>query len=328
VRVNVRVPAKINLVLAVGPLRPDGFHDLATLFHAVSLYDDVTVSNDDADAPTSPASAAKQVTVRVDGRYGTGVPADESNLAVRAVHALAEAAGVPARAHVRIRKNIPVAAGLAGGSADAAGALLACAELWSLRWPPERLAEVAAGLGSDVPFSLAGGTAIGTGRGEQLEPQGEGEALHWVLAISDAQLSTPDVYRRLDELRAQRAAGGDEQGDVYGAPASAPEPVVDPRIVAALRTGDTSTVGALLANDLQAAALDLEPTLQDTLRAGQEAGALGGIVSGSGPTCVFLAADESHARTLAETLAESGHCLAAEPVRGPVRPVRGERDIL
>ncbi|NDL58452.1 4-(cytidine 5'-diphospho)-2-C-methyl-D-erythritol kinase [Phytoactinopolyspora mesophila] len=328
-QVNVRVPAKINLALAIGPLRPDGFHDLATLFHAVSLYDDITVSDDDADAPTPPASAARQVTVRVDGPYGTGVPADESNLAVRAVYALADAAGVRPRASLRIRKNIPVAAGLAGGSADAAGALLACAELWGLDWPVERLAEVAASLGSDVPFSLIGGTALGTGRGERLEPQSTGASLHWVLAVSEARLSTPAVYRRLDALRAQEgpqaAALWSQTAGAHGgaAPGSA-GPVVDPRIVSAVLHGDASAVAPLLTNDMQAAAVDLQPTLQDTLRAGHEAGALGGIVSGSGPTCVFLAADESHARAVATTLAATGHCLAAEPVKGPVRPVLGE----
>ncbi|MGH8827589.1 MAG: 4-(cytidine 5'-diphospho)-2-C-methyl-D-erythritol kinase, partial [Jiangellaceae bacterium] len=214
-RVNVRVPAKINLVLAVGPLRPDGYHDLATVFHAVSLYDDVS------------AEPAAELSLEVDGAYAAGVPVDETNLAMRAARALATYAGVPAAARLHVRKRIPVAGGMAGGSADAAGALLTCNELWGLGLDHTQLATVAATLGSDVPFALTGGSALGYGRGERLEPVEMAGPLHWVVAVASGGLSTPEVYRRLDTLRAGVAV---------------PEPAIDAGVVARLRSGEAESV--------------------------------------------------------------------------------------
>jgi 4-diphosphocytidyl-2-C-methyl-D-erythritol kinase len=288
--VRVRVPAKINLVLAVGPLRPDGYHDLATVFHAVSLYDDVS------------AEAAAELSLDVDGPYGAGVPVNETNLAMRAARALAKHAGVPAAARLHVRKHIPVAGGMAGGSADAAGVLLTCNELWGLDLDHAQLAVVAATLGSDVPFALTGGTALGYGRGERLEPLEMAGPLHWVVAVASGGLSTPEVYRRLDALR----AGLD-----------VPEPAIAAGTVAALCSGDAESVAALLRNDLQAVAIDLYPALAATLSAGRALGAIGGLVSGSGPTCAFLARDAAHAAELADALAASGTCAAALAGTGP-----------
>ncbi|NED99513.1 4-(cytidine 5'-diphospho)-2-C-methyl-D-erythritol kinase [Phytoactinopolyspora halotolerans] len=293
-RVTVRVPAKINVVLRVGPPRADGFHDLATVFHAVSLFDDVT-ADDVADGTG--------VRLTLDGPYARGLAADESNLAVRAAHALASAAGVAADVRLRVHKSIPVAAGLAGGSADAAGVLLACNRLWGLHWPVPRLTEVAATLGSDVPFSVLGGTALGTGRGERLEPVRVGGELHWVLAVADGELSTPEVYRRLDEIRAD-----------------AGPPELPSGVVAAMERADAPAVAASMANDMEAAALSLRPSLRSTLDAGRAAGALAGIVSGSGPTCVFLAPDGPGAAALAQVLSASAPCRTTEVVTGPAVP--------
>lgn len=288
-QVIARVPAKINLMLSVGPVRSDGFHELATVFHAVSLYDEVSAVHADA------------VTVHVTGPYADHTPADESNLAVRAARALARRARLRSGALLRVHKEIPVAAGLAGGSADAAGALLTCDRLWGLRLPESRLSSVAAGLGSDVPFALTGGTAVGTGRGERLRPVPVGAELHWVVATADDGLSTPDVYRRLDDLRSDRKV---------------PAPTVSGELLAALESADLDALAGLLHNDLQEAALALRPSLKDTLRAGEEHGALAGLVSGSGPTCVFLARDGAAAGALAIDLAASGTCARAVAVTG------------
>lgn len=289
-QVIARVPAKINPVLSVGPKRPDGFHDLATVFHAVSLYDEVRAAPGDG------------VSLTLSGPYAVGVPTDDSNLAVRAVHALAAHAGVPAQAALSVHKEIPVAAGLAGGSADAAGTLRACARLWQLSLPDAELAAVGATLGSDVPFALMAGTAEGTGRGERLRAIPVGARLHWVLAVADGELSTPAVYARLDKLRQDRSVAPPSVGD---------------DMPTALAAGDPQAVGRALRNDLQEAAVSLRPALADTLRAGTDLGALGGIVSGSGPTCAFLARDDAHAADLATGMAASGTCADALVVHGP-----------
>ncbi|MGB6456399.1 MAG: 4-(cytidine 5'-diphospho)-2-C-methyl-D-erythritol kinase [Streptosporangiaceae bacterium] len=305
--VTVRVPAKINLQLAVGPVRADGFHPLVTVFHAVSLFDEVTVQPADAMALT------------VAGEDATAVPADRSNLAWRAARALAQAAGVRAGAvRIEIRKRIPVAAGLAGGSADAAATLVACNELWQTGLSQRVLAELAADLGSDVPFSLVGGTAVGRGRGEQLTPALAAGGYHWALAFAGSGLSTAQVYATCDRLRAARVKVG-------GQPAAA-EPGLSTELMTALRSGDPGRVGPLLSNDLQPAALSLRPGLRRTLAAGREHGALGAIVSGSGPTCAFLARDAAHARDLAVALSSSGVCRTAARASGPVPGAAVVRD--
>ncbi|MCC5580202.1 4-(cytidine 5'-diphospho)-2-C-methyl-D-erythritol kinase [Microtetraspora sp. AC03309] len=301
-RVTVRVPAKVNLQLAVGPLRDDGYHDLVNVFHAVSLFDELTA--------TEPG-AAGTFTVGVEGESAAHVPADGTNLAVRAAEALAKHAGQaapdghPYGAALLIRKAIPVAGGMAGGSADAAAALVACDALWGLGLSLGELMEIGAGIGSDVPFALLGGTAVGTGRGERLTPVPVTGSFHWVFALADGGLSTPQVYGECDRLR---ATAGDEV-----AWPSASEP-----LMAALRDGDARELGAALVNDLQPAALALRPSLARTLDAGRDAGALGAIVSGSGPTCAFLAGSAEHARELSAALAGTGACRAAVTAEGPV----------
>lgn len=293
--VTVRVPAKINLLLAVGPRRPDGFHELSTVFCAVGLYDTVT------------ASPATDLSVRLTGPESAGLPADARNLAWRAAVLLAEHVGIEPRVRLSIDKAIPVAAGLAGGSADAAATLLACARLWNLTVEPAALDALAAELGSDVSFALHGGCALGTGRGERLRPVPAAAAFSWVLAAASGGLSTPGVYAELDR---QRAAG-------TGSPAAGgPEPVI-----AALGSGDPHLLADRLGNDLEPAALALAPYLGATLGAGRRLGALGGLVSGSGPTCAFLAPDGEAAERLAHGLLASGTCrFARAVVGGAARP--------
>lgn len=297
--VRVRVPAKINLALVVGPPRGDGYHPLSTVFQAVSLYDEVTAT----------VAAPGQLTCSVTGEGAAEVPADGSNLAVRAVRRMLEVLSPhdvkEMGAHLEIRKGIPVAGGMAGGSADAAAALLATSVLWDVDMTPDDLREVGADVGSDVPFSLLGGIALGTGRGEQLVPCLSRGTYHWVLVVSHEGLSTSAVYRRFDEL---------------GLAASTLEP--PPGMMAALASGDPHALAPLLRNDLQAAATDLRPDLLDTLEAGAEAGALAGIVSGSGPTCAFLAADESSAISLSASLSGAGVGRMVRRVTGPVAGAR------
>ncbi|GAA2723760.1 4-(cytidine 5'-diphospho)-2-C-methyl-D-erythritol kinase [Actinocorallia aurantiaca] len=290
--VTVKVPAKVNLQLGVGPLRDDGYHDLVNVFHAVSLFDEVTVT---------PGPLA----VTVAGASVEGVPTGPDNLAAKAVVRLAGHLGRAPEASVHIEKAIPVAGGMAGGSADAAAALLACARLWEADVPLPVLMDLAADLGSDVPFALLGGTAVGLGRGERLTPLScEGE-FHWVFALADGGLSTPAVFAECDRLRAAFEA-------------EAGWPHESPDLLAALASGDAKALGAALTNDLQPAALSLRPSLGRTLAAGREFGALGELVSGSGPTCAFLAADAEHAAELAAALAEAGVARALAAATGPV----------
>ncbi len=298
------MPAKINLQLAVGPLRGDGYHDIVSVFHAVSLFDEVTVRY------------ADRLGVAVSGEGAESVPAGQANLAVRAAAALAKATGLrgqAARLRIGIRKRIPVAAGLAGGSADAAGALVACNELWGTGLTQAALGEIGATLGSDVPFSLLGGTAVGIGRGEQLTRALVTGNYHWVLAFGVSGLATPDVYAACDRLRAARPGRTEDAGadDV-------PAPALSTELMAALRSGDPAAVGPLLSNDLQPAALSLQPLLRRALAAGKEHGALGAIVSGSGPTCAFLAGGAQEASELAVGITGAGVCRAVVQVSGPV----------
>jgi len=299
--VTARVPAKVNLQLAVGPERPDGFHSLVTVFHAVTLFDEVTVER------------ATRTSLTVAGDAAAAVPSDKTNLAWRAAVALASAAGIRQRdaaVQITIRKRIPAAAGLAGGSADAAAALVACNDLWQAGLSPDDLCDIGADLGSDVPFALLGGTAVGRGRGEDLTRALAAGNYHWALAFAGGGLSTAQVYATYDRLRAARAEAG---GRVRAVPA----PALSRELMAALRSGDPAAVGPLLSNDLQAAALALQPELRRTLAAGREYGALGAIVSGSGPTCAFLAKDAGHASEIAVALTGAGVCRAVARANGP-----------
>ncbi|MFE0173710.1 4-(cytidine 5'-diphospho)-2-C-methyl-D-erythritol kinase [Streptomyces sp. NPDC059002] len=286
--VTVRVPAKVNVQLAVGAARADGFHDLANVFLAVGLHDEVTVA------------AADELRVTCEGPGSDQVPLDRTNLAARAVELLGARYGIAPDVHIHIAKDIPVAGGMAGGSADGAGALVACDALWGTGASRSELLDICAELGSDVPFSLVGGAALGTGRGEKLEPVEVGGAFHWVFAVADGGLSTPAVYREFDRLTPV-----------------APAPEASPALLAALRDGAVEALAAELSNDLQPAALSLFPSLRDTLATGVEAGALASLVSGSGPTTAFLAADAASARRVADALLASGVCRAARVAESP-----------
>lgn len=286
--VTVRVPAKVNVQLAVGAARPDGFHDLANVFLAVGLHDTVT------------ATPAEELRITCSGPGSEQVPLDRSNLAARAALALAERHGRAPAVHLHIDKDIPVAGGMAGGSADAAGALLACDALWGTGAARAELLDICAELGSDVPFSLVGGAALGTGRGEKLRELPVGGTFHWVFAVADGGLSTPAVYREFDRLTPD-----------------APAPEASPELLEALRTGDAAALAGALSNDLQPAALSLFPSLADTLAAGTEAGALAALVSGSGPTTAFLAGDAAAAEKVAEALRTSGTCRTARTAPAP-----------
>jgi len=296
--VVARAPAKVNAQLAVGPLRPDGFHELRTVYLAVSLFDTVTVRPDEG------------LSVSVMGIDADVVPTDRRNLVWRAAELLAAHAGVRADARIQIDKSIPAAAGLAGGSADAAAALVALDALWETGAARADLDRLAAELGSDVPFSLLGGVALGSGRGEQLSPVLARTPSHWVLGIAGAGLSTPAVYAELDRLRAAGAVPG-------GTPVTPVEPVIT-----ALRSGEPSDLAHALGNDLQAAALALRPELGRALRAATAAGALAALVSGSGPTVAALAQDEQSAVRLAAELAGAGVFRTVRAVQGPVPGAR------
>ena len=296
--VTVRVPAKVNLHLAVGDLRSDGYHGLTTVFQALSLTDEVSV------AP------AEELGIEIHGEGAAAVPVDESNLAWKAAVALAEHAGrdlAESKARIVIRKGIPVAGGMAGGSADAAATLVALSALWKLDLSRDELATVAATLGSDVPFMLHGGTALGTSRGEQVVPVLSRHTFHWAIALDRKGLSTPEVYGEIDRLR---AAGRQQR-------LGAVEPLLE-----ALAAGDPRQLALLLGNDLQAPAVSLRPNLRRTLRAGVDAGALAGIICGSGPTCAFLCADGESAVRVAAELAGAGVCRTVRAAHGPVPGAR------
>ncbi|MBC2642939.1 MULTISPECIES: 4-(cytidine 5'-diphospho)-2-C-methyl-D-erythritol kinase [unclassified Rhodococcus (in: high G+C Gram-positive bacteria)] len=293
--VVVRAPSKVNLHLAVGDLRGDGYHELNTVFQALSLSDTVSVV------------PAETLSVTVRGEDARVVPTDSGNLVWKAAEMLAAESGRRPDVEIAIEKGIPVAGGMAGGSADAAATLVGLNALWALDLSREQLDGFAAKLGSDVPFSLHGGTAFGTGRGERLLPVLSRSTFHWVLALAKGGLSTPTVFRELDRLRAEgnppRLGGAEE-------------------LMHALTTGDAATLAPLLGNDLQSAALSLNPGLRRTLRAGVSAGALAGIVSGSGPTCAFLCADADAAVQVSAELAGAGVCRTVRVASGPVPGAR------
>lgn len=294
---TVRAPAKVNLHLGVGPLRSDGKHELHTIYHAVSLFDTVTVER----------TEKRGVTVEVEGEIVDDVPLDDDNLAAQAVRAVAAVAGVDPAAHITLRKDIPVGGGLAGGSADAAAALVAADALWGAQLSQRELERLASGLGSDVAFLLHGGTALGTGHGEIVSPVLSRGEWHWVLAVAEIGLSTPTVYAELDRQR------GDNQPD---------EPSAADGVIAALLTGDPVALGLALRNDLQSPALQLRPNLARVLDAGRELGAAGGIVSGSGPTVALLARTPGDAVRIASALAGYDVCRTVRRATGPAPGAR------
>lgn len=296
--VTVRVPAKVNLQLSVGPREANGYHNLVSVFQAVSLFDDVTITK---------SHAGSGVTISVTGEQTHGVPEDSSNLAVKAAHLIGEKFDIDVDVHIEVKKSIPVAGGMAGGSADAAATLVAMDALYKLEASREELLELGSQLGSDVPFMIAGGTAVGTGRGDQLTAALSRGTYHWVFALSSVGLSTPAVYAECDRMRAEL--------DIAA-------PRVSDALMQALLSGDPVQVGAALSNDLQNPACSLRPALSLVLEVGRDYGALGAIVSGSGPTVAFLVADEEAGLDLAVALTASGVVGSVARATGPVHGAR------
>ena len=296
--VTVRVPAKVNLQLSVGPRESNGYHNLVSVFQAVSLFDDVTITK---------SHAGSGVTISVTGEQTHGVPEDGSNLAVKAAALIAEKFDIDVDVHIEVKKSIPVAGGMAGGSADAAATLVAMDALYKLEATREELLELGSQLGSDVPFMIAGGTAVGTGRGDQLTAALSRGTYHWVFALSTVGLSTPAVYAECDRMRAELEVA---------------DPKVSDALMQALLSGDPELVGRALTNDLQNPACSLRPALSLVLEVGRDYGALGAIVSGSGPTVAFLVADEEAGLDLAVALTASGVVGSVARATGPVHGAR------
>jgi len=299
--VHTRAPGKINVFLAVGDLQDDGYHELATAYQAVSLYEDVRARHADDFTVSVTGGAAIDV---------SGVPTDGSNLAIKAARLLAETTGYTGGVALSVDKAVPVAGGMGGGSADAAATLLACDTLWGTGVGRDELQRLAARLGADVPFAFAGGTAVGTGRGDELSPALAKGQFQWVLAVADVGLSTPRVYDELDAHRQRH------QGEIR----SVRHPVVDTGVLQALRAGDAGMLADAMHNDLQAPALHLQPGLSDVLELGESNGALAGVVSGSGPTVAFLAPDLDGALEL--QIALSAARLTVVRATGPVHGAR------
>lgn len=296
--VIARVPAKINLQLAVGPLGSDGFHEVTTVFQAISLFDDVSVAT---------AAENNGISIQITGQTSKGVPSDSSNLAVKAATLMIKNYDLPSDLNIKLTKEIPVAGGMAGGSADAAGVIVGLDSLFELGLSRDEMEIVGSKIGADVPFSICGGVAIGTGRGDQITPALFKGSYHWVLALSGQGLATPSVYAECDRLR---------EG------LSITTPVVSEQLMQALRAGDAKVLGKSLSNDLQPAACSLRPALRLVLDVGLDYGALGGIVSGSGPTVAFLVKDDEHAMDLTVALSSSGVISSVVRATGAVAGAR------
>ena len=294
-RVRVRAPGKINLALHVGPPEASGYHDLVTVFQAVDVWETVTAE----DALEFSLTVAGDVVL-------DEIPVDGNNLVLQAARAVASATGHTGAARLHIDKKVPVGGGMAGGSADAAAALVAVDALWQTNLSHDQMREIAATLGSDVPFCLEGYTQVGRGRGHLLE-RVESEPFFWVAVPQPLHLSTPLVYQTLDNLRGELAPA---------LPADPSQGLLD-----ALVAGDAGALAGELVNDLAAPALSLAPQLQGVLDYGQQCGAVAGMISGSGPTCVFLTEDPDHQTHLLEKFLAEGHTAvrASSPVQGAHR---------
>jgi len=296
--VVARVPAKVNLQLSVGPLASDGYHEVTTVFQAISLFDDVSVAT---------APVGNGLSIDITGQTSNGVPADSSNLAIRAAELMIKNYDLPADLAIKLKKEIPVAGGMAGGSADAAGVIVGLDSLFELGLSRDEMESVGSKIGSDVPFSICGGVAIGSGRGDQITPALAKGNYFWVLALSNQGLATPSVYQECDRLR---------EG------LSIATPQVSEPLMQALRSGDAKALGKALSNDLQSAACSLRPALRLVLDVGVDYGALGGIVSGSGPTVAFLVSSDEHAMDLTVALSASGVVSSVARATGPVSGAR------
>ena len=320
--VTASAPGKVNLVLRAGAPTADGYHPLATVFEALDLRETVTVRTTRTPGTTVetvahlPGGGIDRATTEL----MRAVPA-RSHLAVRAARAMQRLAAAgpwastAAGLAIRVDKRVPVAGGMAGGSADAAAALVACNELWGLGLGPDRLERIGRALGADVPACLTGGIALGTGRGDHMAPlECPGTRHHWVIALAHEGLSTADVFAEFD-----RAAQGAPAPAAQGAPAApTDEELAD-------LTGPARLAGPRLVNDLTAAALSLRPELGGTLNAARAAGALAAIVSGSGPTVAALASSPDHADEIVERLAAAPAVTRVLTATGPAPGARVDR---
>lgn len=294
--VVTRVPGKINLQLSVGPLQRDGYHPVATVFQAVSIFDDVKIALSDK-------SGISIHSAKSDER----LPLDNNNLAFKAAKLMAKKFDISDGIEITLNKEIPIAGGMAGGSADAGATIVGIDALFSLGLKRNEMEKIGSELGADIPFTISGGTAIGTGRGDQITPVLSRGSYSWVLALSSSGLSTPAVYNECDRLR---------EG-LQVAP-----PHVSDSLLHALSAGDAVALGKALSNDLQPAACSLKPALRLILDVGLDYGALGGLVSGSGPTVAFLAENEDHALDLVVALTSSGVVGNVVRASGPVPGAR------
>ncbi|WP_165492197.1 4-(cytidine 5'-diphospho)-2-C-methyl-D-erythritol kinase [Egibacter rhizosphaerae] len=303
-RCVVRVPAKINLFLAVRGARPDGYHELTTVLQTVSVHDRVTATLVGPSERSQHPASRHRMRLELAEPDDEALPSGDANLAVRAARVLGRLAGLAAleggasegerdpRTLLELTKGIPVAGGMAGGSADAAAALVALNELWGCGLPRERLRDLGEEVGSDVPFCVIGGTALATGRGTSLARVLCRGQFHWVVVFDHEPLETPDVYRAWDAH-------------------CEPSEVEPDAVLQALRAEDALALGAALHNDLEPAAVALRPALADRKQALLDKGALGAVLSGSGPTLLALASDAEHARRLADDVRDLS---AREPV--------------
>lgn len=294
-QVCVRVPGKINLQLSVGPLQRDGYHEVATVFQSVSLFDELTLSESDGDG----------IEIAAEGK--SAIPLGKENLAYKAAELMRKKFEISTGLLIKIKKEIPIAGGMAGGSANAGATIVGIDALFSLGLKRDEMERIGSEIGADVPFTISGGTAIGTGRGDQITPVLSRGSYNWVLALSSSGLSTPAVYKECDRLR--------EGLDIS-------KPHVSDSLLHSLSQGDAKALGKSLTNDLQAAACSLKPALRLILDVGLDYGALGGIVSGSGPTVAFLAESEDHALDLVVALTSSGVVGNVIRVSGPVPGAR------
>lgn len=294
-QVSVRVPGKINLQLSIGPLQRDGYHELATVFQSVSLFDELTIAESDGD----------DIEIAAEGK--SAIPLGSENLAYKAAELMRKKFEITSGLLIKIKKEIPIAGGMAGGSANAGATIVGIDSLFSLGLKRDEMERIGSEIGADVPFTISGGTAIGTGRGDQITPVLSRGSYNWVLALSSSGLSTPAVYGECDRLR--------EGLDIS-------KPHVSDSLLHALSQGDAKSLGKSLSNDLQAAACSLKPALRLILDVGIDYGALGGIVSGSGPTVAFLAENEDHALDLVVALTSSGVVGNVIRVAGPVPGAR------
>ncbi len=294
-QVSVRVPGKINLQLSVGPLQRDGYHEVATVFQSVSLFDELTISENDGDG----------IEIAAEGK--SAIPLGKENLAFKAAELMRKKFDISTGLLIKIKKEIPIAGGMAGGSANAGATIVGIDALFSLGLKRDEMERIGGEIGADVPFTISGGTAIGTGRGDQITPVLSRGSYNWVLALSSSGLSTPAVYKECDRLR--------EGLDIS-------KPHVSDSLLHSLSQGDAKALGKSLTNDLQAAACSLKPALRLILDVGLDYGALGGIVSGSGPTVAFLAESEDHALDLVVALTSSGVVGNVIRVAGPVPGAR------